>query len=168
MRAVFLSGPGGAGKTTIGKATQALLGGDWLFFEGDRCHPCLPTNPAFATVENDRRVVRAMLAAAHAYVTEGFPILVELDVADEWRRSACEERFSDVPTLFVVLTAPREVAMDRVKSRGTDSRWRDWFETYYDQRPWSTLPNTFVLDTSRVTPEQAARELALRISSDPG
>lgn len=114
-------------------------------------------------MENDRRLVRATLAAAHAYVSEGFPILVELDVADEWRRAACEERFSDVPTLFVALTASRQVAMKRVRTRGTDTRWLKWFETNYDRLSSGELPNTVTLDTTSVSPEDGAQQLVLRI-----
>lgn len=92
-------------------------------------------------------------------------MLVELDVADEWRRAACEERFADVPTLFVILTAQREVAMKRLRDRGTHVRWFKWFEMNYDRLPWSDLPNTVTIDTSTASPEEVARELVHLIDS---
>lgn len=158
MRAVFVSGPGGVGKTTVLQAAQRLLPPEWVFFEVDKCqarpHPHHPSG----AVETDRRMIRAAMRGARAYVDEGFSCLVEMAVADPWRRSAAEELFADVPTLFLVLFARREVAMARVRSRGTDPQFVTWFERYYDETDWRALPGT-IIDTSDDAVGVVARRL---------
>lgn len=159
VRAVFLSGPGGAGKTTIARLAQALLSDEWLFLEADKCHPSLPAESTLATLENDRRMARAALSAAYAYVREGFRMLVEMDVADPWRRAAAEEIFSDVRTTFIVLTVRREVATERLQLRGTGPRWFGWFQANHEWFEGHEFPNTVMIDTSDLAPEELAAEI---------
>lgn len=164
VRAVMVSGPGGVGKTTAVLAAQRLLSPGWLIFEADKCYPHLPEDPAFATLANDRRLARAALASAHAYVAEGFPTFVEMDVTDPWRRSTCEEVFADVPLMFVVLWASRDVAMARVRDRGTDPRFFEWFETQYDAVGWKSL-DSHLIDTTDSAPDEVAGRLIELIKS---
>ena len=165
VRAVFVSGPGGAGKTTIARLAQALLSDQWLFLEVDKCHPHLPAQPALATLEDDRRMARASLGAAYAYVREGFELLVEMNVADPWRRAASEEIFRDVRTTYVVLTARREVTLERVQRRGTDPRWLGWFQADHEWYEGREFPNTVMIDTSDLPPEEVAAEIVRLVES---
>ncbi len=159
VRAVFLSGPGGAGKTTIGKRVQQLLAENWLFFEVDKCAPHVAPTSGFATAKDEQRMVRATLRAAYAYVAEGFPTLIEMDLSSPWRRSACKDTFRSVPILFIVLTARREVAMSRVAGRGTTPEWLHWFERNYDSVNWDELPGTVRIDTSDTTLEEVTGQV---------
>ena len=160
MQVVFLSGPGGVGKTTAGRQAQRLLSDDWLFFEGDRCQPSISPNPSFATMENERRMTRANLEAARCYVAAGFPTLVEMDVVDEKRRQVREEVFSGFRSLVIVLTARRDVAMRRVQERSPDSSWLAAFEAIYDAVAWEDVPAAAIIDTSDRLPEQVAAIVA--------
>lgn len=160
MRAVFLSGPGGVGKTTVGRQLQEMLPDDWLYFEGDRCQPMVPARPAFATAESERRLSRATLEAARAYVTAGFPTLVEIDVVGGERPDICADVFRGVPTVLIVLTARRDVAMRRVLGRGTDEQWLQTYESTYDSVAWANAPTAAIIDTT----ERAAADVAAEVA----
>ena len=160
MRVAFLSGPGGVGKTTVGGQVLRLLPDHWVFFEVDRCQPTISPNPRFATIENERRMTRANLEAARCYVTAGFPTLVEMDVVDERRRRVREEVFRGIPALVIVLTARHDVAMQRIRERGTDIRWLAAFEATYEAVAWEHDSATATIDTSDRSPEQVAAEVA--------
>ena len=115
--------------------------------------------PAFATLDTDRRFAAAPLfRSVHAHVTEGFPSLVEMDVADPWRRGACEEVFDGVPLMFVVLWAERHTAMGRVRDRGTGGTFWGWYEKQYDRFDWTSL-DAHVIDTTAATPDEVAAHL---------
>ena len=158
--AVFLSGPGGVGKTTVGRHAQRLLADHWLYFEVDRCQPLVPPNPDFATVDNDRRLTRATLQAARSYVTTGFPTLVEMDVISGQRREICEDVFPGVPFHLVVLTARRDVVMRRVQERGTDIQSLETFRAMYDAVAWEDIPAAATIDTSDHPEDQVAAMVA--------
>ena len=122
--------------------------------------PLVPPNPAFATVENDRRLTRATLQAARSYVTTGFPTLVEMDVVGGQRREVCEDVFRRVPFLLVVLTARRDVAMRGVEERGTEIQSLETFRAMYDAVAWEDIPAAATIDTSDHPADRVAAMVA--------
>jgi hypothetical protein len=91
-------------------------------------------------------------------------MFVELDMA-EWRRVACEERFNDVPTLFVVLNSPARSGDDACARPMNRSALVQLVRDELRPVAWGELPNTVTIDTSSASPEEAARELAHLIHS---
>ena len=88
-----------------------------------------------------------------------------MNVADPWRRAASEAIFKDVTTTYVVLTARREVAHERLGGRGTDPRWFGWFQADHEWFEGRELPNTVMIDTSDLRPEDVAAQIVQLVES---
>ena len=110
-------------------------------------------------------MARASLGAAYAYVREGFRTLVEIDVSDPWRRAVSEEIFSDVGTLFILLTVRREIAMERLRTRGTEPCWLGWFMESHERFEGRSFRNTMQIDTSDISPEVVAAKIVQLVES---
>lgn len=164
VRAVILTGPPGVGKTSAAKAAQGLLQDPWLLFESDRCQPIVPPKPDFVTSANDKLLLQANLAAARSYVSRGFRTLIELDVGDRWSQEALGEMFADVPTMLVVLTAARDVTLERARRRGSDL---DSTSSHYDREDWAHTAGATVIDTSDRDVDEVARLLVDVIQRAP-
>lgn len=154
MRAVFLSGPGGAGKTTAGRMAHGTLSGNWLYFEVDRCQPTVSLAPKFS----DDQLTKATLSAVRAYMDEGLPVLVEMDVSGS-RRPIVDAVFEGLSITFVVVTAERDVALDRVLARGTPRQFLPTSERLYDRAPWGDTPGATVIDSTGISAEVVAEEI---------
>ena len=155
LRVVFLSGPGGAGKTTAGRMAHRLLSGDWLYFEVDRCQPTVSSAPTFS----DDRLTTATLRAVRAYVGEGFRVLVEMDVVGR-RRPIVDAVFDGVPCTFIVMTAERQETLDRVLARGTPPGLLSTYEALYDRPGWDDVPGGTAIDSTSLSAEIVAAEIA--------
>lgn len=157
---VFLLGPGGTGKTTAGRMAHGLLPGEWLYFEVDRCQPTISAAPTFS----DDRLTAATLRAVRAYVDEGMRVLVEMDVSGS-RRSICDAVFSGLRTTFVLVTAERAVATERVLARGTPRRFLPSYEAAYDSTRWKDVEGATVIDSTRASAHLVAEQIVRLIVS---
>lgn len=82
-----------------------------------------------------------MLRAASANVGESFPMPVEMEVVTGERRAIYQAELRGVPSMLVVLTARREVALRRLTERDADPSWLPKFEAIYDSVPWEATPD---------------------------
>ena len=161
--AVAITGPVAVGKTTVAKAAQRLLFDPWLLYEVDKCQPHLPPKPDLVTVDADRRLRKANLVAARSYVDEGFRVLVEMALSDEWGRLAFDEVFRGVVVTGIVLTAQRGVVLERSAARGDDVRG---LEAQLDRAIQPMLANAVVVDTTQQDPGAVAARVVALIEKD--
>jgi chloramphenicol 3-O-phosphotransferase len=160
---IVLSGPSASGKTCVALELQRILGGRWLFWEGDKMQP--PVLWPGATVADDIAMTRANLRAIRAYVESGFSVIAELDVAGD-RRALADEILGELRPYFVVLEAAPETLLARARRRcrsegsPVDPDWVAWHATHLD---WSTVRADLHLATDDVSPERAAGAIAARL-----
>lgn len=164
MRAVLLTGPSASGKTTVAKRLQVLLREPWLFFEVDRTQPWMPPFEELVTVENDRRMVAANLRAARAYVDAGFNLLIEADMAEEWRQRMVGEVFAGVEYRTVALTADLTTIEMRARERATVNV--AWAFEHAHHRDWAAHADR-VERTDDRTADDVASSLAAWIDGAP-
>uniref|UniRef100_A0A9E7ZSB9 Shikimate kinase n=1 Tax=Bosea sp. NBC_00436 TaxID=2969620 RepID=A0A9E7ZSB9_9HYPH len=150
---IFLSGPIGAGKTTLGRALAARIGGS--FIDGD--DHAAPDLPWYGSI----------LRTSRSVVREGFSLLVErpnLVVAYPLRCSDWiffRRHFGDagVRPIFVSLRASYERIVDTGRGRVFDAEEHDRIRVMltegYGERSFSDL----IVDTDRASFEQTLDEL---------
>jgi DNA polymerase III delta prime subunit len=156
--AVFLSGPIGVGKTTLGRAVAEALGGSFL--DGDDY------------ADPDRPWYGSILSASRAVVREGMRALETRDLVVIAYPLGCvtwiyyRRRFGDagVRPLFVSLRASYEAIIASARGRDFSAWERDRIHTMiaegYAERPFSDL----VFDTDQAPFEETARRLRLEIA----
>ena len=132
---IFLTGPIGVGKTTLGSALAAALGGTHV--EGDDFQ--LPDRPWYAA---SLRVARSIVNAAteaSAPAVVGYPLRC---IDHIYLRRRLAER--GLPSIFVNLSMPavRFLAPDRGRAFTPWERARigEMMAEGYDRRPWADLP----------------------------
>jgi chloramphenicol 3-O-phosphotransferase len=145
------------GKTTVAITAQRLLPDPWLLYEVDGCQPHVPPKAEFVTLDNDRRLRQANLQAARAYVDAGFNVIIEMGLTDDWGLAAYQEVFEGVPSLLVVLTAERDMLLDRAARRGSDLSAIPGY--LFDPPSEAALSNGVVIDTSDEEPMAVARRV---------
>jgi chloramphenicol 3-O-phosphotransferase len=145
---IVLSGPVGAGKTTVARqmarsadAPTALIEGDvfWTFIA--KGHPGRPRQQGFQTL------MRAMIRAAAAFAADDFQVILDFTIPP-WFLSAAAPRLGDAELHFVVLKPPQAICAARAASRDEGA--------IGDYRPYSSLYATFEAEPRHVI-DNAAR-----------
>jgi sugar-phosphatase len=132
MRVVIVTGPAGAGKSTLGRALAAEMGAALLDLD-DLTNPLLDalwsSRPDHWNDPENRSVVRparyaALQTAAAAQVASGIdvvlvaPFTAELTGGDEW--GALTAAVAPAEPLVVWIDVPPEVLAERVRDRADD------------------------------------------------
>jgi hypothetical protein len=152
--AIFLSGPIGAGKTTLGQALAARLGGG--FVDGDDCS------------DNSKPWYAGILTTSRNIVRAGFAVLEERPVVVVAYPLGCStwifyrRKFGDagVRPIFVTLRASYEnttaASRGRMFTAAEHDRIRTMLREGYDRRAFSDL----IFDTDQAGFEETATRLA--------
>ena len=156
---LFLTGPIGVGKTTLGGALAAALGG--TFVEGDDFQQ--PDRPWFASSLRVARgvVESASAAAVQGPVVAGYPLRC-IDYL--YLRGRLGER--GLPTLFINLSMPAERILAPERGRAFTpwerTRIAEMLAQGYDRRDWADL----LFEPANVSVEENVAKLLQRISQE--
>ena len=146
-RALIITGPSGVGKTAVALHLQHTLEEPWLFYEVDRAQPRLPKDrPDFATIENERRMRRAVLGAARAYLDAGFSLIIEVGLFGETDRGSVDESLAGIDTTVVVLSCSRSTLEHRLNER-TSRVDKAWARKFYERFAGVAIESSIVVPT---------------------
>ncbi|GGG67581.1 AAA family ATPase [Edaphobacter dinghuensis] len=134
MSVVMLSGPIGAGKTTVAQELKAISPGPLCYLEGDTFWPVFVKPDAAQRRERFRLLMRSITAASIPLARGGYEVLLDfsfpLDFLDTARKI-----LKEVPLDFVVLRPSLEICEARSGARpeGTIadySMYRDFYAMF--------------------------------------
>jgi len=116
MSVIFLSGPIGAGKTTVAKALLPLLPAPLSYIEGDMFWTFIRNGGERGLREYFPVLVRSMTAAAVPFARSGFHVLIDFSIPPTFVDTA-RKILKEVPFDFVLLRPSFEVCAERAASR---------------------------------------------------
>ena len=133
---ILLSGPVGAGKTTVARELVACSPGPTVNIEGDRFWFFIARgSSALGRQKNFKVIMTAMIAAAVPYAVAGYEVILDFSIPpwflDTSRKIA---KVRDVPLDFVVLKPSEAVCAARAKDRieGAIADYAQYSEFYRD------------------------------------
>ena len=113
---IMLSGPVGAGKTTVARELVSILPEPLSYIEGDTFWSFIKKSKGWDRRENFRIVMRAMTAAALPFARSGYDVLVDFSIPPEFLKAA-QIILKDVPLVYVLLRPSQAVCAARASSR---------------------------------------------------
>lgn len=116
MSVIFLSGPIGAGKTTVAKALLPLLPAPLSYIEGDTFWSFIEKKGERGLQENFPVLVRSMTAAAVPFARSGFRVLIDFSIPPTYVDTA-RKILKEVPFDFVLLRPSLQICVERATSR---------------------------------------------------
>jgi len=129
---VIVSGPVGAGKTTVSRELVASAPGPTAYIEGDQFWTFIakPSEEQPAP-ERFRMIMRAMLAAARHYARDGYDAIVDFSIPP-WYLQAVRALLKDCEYSFVVLRPSEAICASRAAQRteGTITDYTSYRELY--------------------------------------
>jgi hypothetical protein len=115
-RVVMLSGPVGAGKTTVARLLLPMLPGPWAYLEGDTFWSFIAKGENRSKRENFQVIMRSMTAAAVPFARSEFGVLLDFSIPPDFLRTA-QKILKGLPLDFVVLRPTLEICARRAAER---------------------------------------------------
>jgi adenylate kinase family enzyme len=115
-KVVMLSGPVGAGKTTVASELTAILPGPLSYIEGDTFWRFIAKPKDSDRRQNFRIIMRAMTAAALPFVRSGYDVLIDFSIPPEFLKVA-RTILRDTPLDYVLLRPSQAVCQARAAGR---------------------------------------------------
>lgn len=112
----MLSGPVGAGKTTVARALVTSFPGPLSYIEGDMFWSFIAKPKGSDRRENFRIIMRAMTAAALPFVRSGYDVLIDFSIPPEFLKTA-RTIVRDMPLDYVVLRPSQVICEARAAGR---------------------------------------------------
>jgi gluconate kinase len=113
---IFLSGPIGAGKTTVAKELLALLPAPLSYIEGDTFWSFIRKGGDRGLRDTFPVLMRSMTAAAVPFARSGFRVLIDFSIPTAYLDTA-RKILKEVPFDFVLLRPSLQVCAARAASR---------------------------------------------------
>jgi gluconate kinase len=138
MSVIFLSGPIGAGKTTVAQELLRLLPAPLSYIEGDTFWSFIRKEGERGLRDSFPVLVRSMTAAAIPFARSGFLVLIDFSIPPAYLDTA-RKILKEVPFDFVLLRPSLQVCVERAASREkgaiTDyARLKDFYALFEDGR----------------------------------
>lgn len=173
--AVWINGSVGAGKTTaadrlgdeleIRGVSGAVLDADWL----RRCWPSPAEDPFQVTL-----ALANIRAVARNYRAVGAEVIVVAGVLENRAEVArCADALGADRLLLVRLTIDRQVALSRMQRRHEGNKAAlEWHENRHSELAQiievAGFVDEMIIDTTVVTPNEIAQQIADRLTADSG
>lgn len=116
MSVIFLSGPIGAGKTTVARELLPLLPAPLSYIEGDTFWSYIRKQGECGLRDDFPVLVRSMTAAAVPFARSGFRVLIDFSIPPAFADTA-RKILKEVPFDFVLLKPSLKVCVERASSR---------------------------------------------------
>jgi chloramphenicol 3-O-phosphotransferase len=130
-RVLMLSGPVGAGKTTVGRLLLPFLDGPWAYLEGDTFWSFIAKPDNRSPRENFQVIMRSMTAAAIPFARSGFDVLLDFSIPPNFLPTA-RKILKEVPLDFVAL-CPSVVTCARRAAERPEGKIEDYepYRSFY-------------------------------------
>jgi gluconate kinase len=116
MSVIFLSGPIGAGKTTVAQKLIPLLPAPLSYIEGDTFWSFIRKEGPGGIADSFPVLARSMTAAAIPFARSGFRVLIDFSIPPSFINTA-RKILKEVPFDFVLLRPSLQVCVNRAGSR---------------------------------------------------
>jgi adenylate kinase family enzyme len=114
---IFLSGPVGAGKTTVARQLVAISPPPVAYIEGDAFWPIIAkSTPDKSRLDHFKTILRAMTRAASAFARDGYEVIVDFSTPPGFV-DALPAKMPETTIDYVVLFPSQAVCAERAANR---------------------------------------------------
>jgi hypothetical protein len=156
---ILLSGPVGAGKTTVSQELVALSPPPIAYIEGDRFWPFIAKSaPQEPQAKTFKMTMTAMLAAAIPYSLHGYEVVLDFSIPPWFLETALKlTQARRIPLDYVVLKPPEAICASRASAR-SEGRIEDYAQ-YSEFYATFTGVDEFVITNEATNPAATAAQI---------